>query len=706
MKSENRVSKIFNNSFVLALIFIVPNMVAFLLTDPKLSGAGDLNIAEFLMSEGKIKDGVFYISPMLSKFLRLFCKLIYLNWWSIFSVFVLVSGLFFCLWFIAKRMKEYPLPDVLIALALFDFLYWELVLKGDINFTQSCSVASVVGLLLLFDYCLSYEYKSEKEQQGLAYKKIKVQKIVTLIAAFVSFWISGEIRKLSFIMCIPFGIMVLMYFYIFPLKSNNLLGSLKASWNERKRSVWMIAYLIAVLFVVFGAYKIYETDETVKKWIDTNEAGCEICDYIGCYPDYFDEKEIYDNIGIPWSWLAMIKETSFSDENVFSSETMHLMQPLKGKSNLHISDYSNYFSNNKLFWLLLTLFVAFIFRKRGKRNVILPLIGATFGVICCSVYFIYIGRIAWRVSSSYLLLGIISFVAMSFTNFEITEIESSGSKDIDSEFELHKKIEFIALFSMLVFVWILAVKDEKNTFSLPKREVVNLNQSDVLDYIDADDNNVYLYDDLIRYVGAHSVWSGHAPDYLDNYFPLTSCFVFGCKDKLAEYGIEDLYKSIISMPNVRVENQVFTTDILFEYLKDFYNPFVSMSIVENIKGNLYIRFSEPIIPEDEQKVNIEYSIRQNNEITSISNVKSMFDVEASFSSEDAINYKDILVNIYLDDGTIHTFGLNYSDAKATGTILFTWDDANLMITKMELIGCDNNGHFHILAGFDDSIYCP
>lgn len=518
--------------------------------------------------------------------------------------------------------------------------------------------------------------------------------------SFSMLWLSGEIRKDSFIMSVPFGMMIFLYAFVFPLTTNNLFESIKWSWKgKRKRFVMLVLYLFIVLIIVLGANKIYELQPVSGNFKKINSAGAEISDYIALYPNYDAEKNLYDNIGIPRSWLRMITSYAYSDENVFSEETMHLMQPLKGKSNLRFSDFSSYFRDNKLFWFSLIAFILVVFRLRGKDKSTIPLFASIFGVICFSIYCLFIGRIAWRVTSSYLLCGIVSFFAMSFSS-EYKKKESLETETVQDNY-LNKKIEAIVILSMVVFVWIVAVIDEKDTFVIPKSRIINQNQADALDCIDMDDKNVYLYDDLIRFVGTRNIWGGHESDYLDNYFPLSSSFIYGCKDKLGEYGIHDLYRSIITMPNIRVENQGFATETLYSYLKDFYDDSISMSVVDNIYGNLYIRYSVPMVPVCSQVKEVDCRVNKNSDITVIAGVDTMYDVGVAILSGDAEIYDDMLLNVYMDNGEMVSYGLNYKDSKASGTILCPDSEWILKSAKWMLVGRDKTGSYCTLADLSD-----
>lgn len=67
--------------------------LAFLLTEPVLSGAEDINISAYLVAS-KIKPGFFFISSAIASFLRILNRVFNAKWWSIFSVAVMFVGLY------------------------------------------------------------------------------------------------------------------------------------------------------------------------------------------------------------------------------------------------------------------------------------------------------------------------------------------------------------------------------------------------------------------------------------------------------------------------------------------------------------------------------------------------------------------------------------------------------------------------------------
>lgn len=673
MKLKQTFIKLINQPAFLALIFTLPTMMVFLCTEPKLSGAGDLNIAEFIMSGDKIRDGFFYISPILSKFLKLLSAGIYVNWWSIYSVTIYGIALFLTSWFIASRMTGYHIFKRIYVLAAFVFLYWELILKNDISFNYTATVAFLAGLVLLIYYA------SEKCHWPAW-------------VAVLLFWLAGETRKKAFYMAVPFGVMVLMYYYIFPLKSENLIDSVKESWKCRKKFVVAIGILVGSLVLVLGAYKVYNLDPSLKYRDELNSAAHLIDDYQDRYPKYSENEDLYKSVGIPQSWVNMINSFIFSDKNVFTPDTFGLMITLRGESTIKFSAFFDYFRNQKILGVLLIVFAIMMFKLVGKKKSLIPLLGSLLGICGCTLFCVFVGRITTRLIVSYLLCAVFSLFAMCF---------SEENDPQEQKISLHGNLEFGALCLLIIVVMFAIVKDEKGSVSLPKSAVVNESQANALDCIDKDNENVYLYGDMIRFTGSHNLWSGHAPEYLDNYFPLSSCFVLGSEESLAKFGVTDLYRSIITMPNVKVENQATSTEALFYYLRDFYNPQVAMSIVENFGGNLYLRYAGPVQPSTIMESGIECKIEENTRITTVSNTKAMYDVNVTIPDDEAAQYDDILVNVYCEDGSQFSYGLNYKDASAYGTIIFSESDPLPENARAVIVGRGTDSEYYILADLRD-----
>lgn len=137
------------------LLITMAAFLLFLFSSPQLSGAGDTNIAEYLASS-KIKSGFFFISPVLAYILRMLNYMYSANWWAFFSIAVMFIGLFIILWFFNKRYEKYGCLVQLFLAYVFVLFFWELMLKYEVNFTQTAVIASLSSILLILDCCFDH----------------------------------------------------------------------------------------------------------------------------------------------------------------------------------------------------------------------------------------------------------------------------------------------------------------------------------------------------------------------------------------------------------------------------------------------------------------------------------------------------------------------------------------------------------------------
>ena len=173
----------------------------FLITEPALSPAGDLNIAEYLASSA-IKEGFFFISPVLAFVLRLFNRIYTANWWSIFSVAAMFGGLFVFLWFLNKRYQKQQWTVRLFLNGLFVLFLWELMLKYEINFTQTTTITALAAALLILDCC----YEKQENKKNV---------IIKLVFGISLLFLAGSIRWKALALMLPFIVMCLVYFFLF-----------------------------------------------------------------------------------------------------------------------------------------------------------------------------------------------------------------------------------------------------------------------------------------------------------------------------------------------------------------------------------------------------------------------------------------------------------------------------------------------------------
>ena len=658
-------------------LFVLVSMAVFLCTSPELSGAGDLNIAEFVLSEGKIGSGFYYISPLLCDMLRQLNHIWHINWWSIYSVVMTFSGLFVMLCFIGKRYKAADWTARVLLSVLFVFFFWELILKCEINFAHTATCATVAGVLLLGD----------------AFAKDGMGKSEILRAAigFLFLLLSVLTRGAMLILVLPFFVMTVIYVVVFPIPTENCFSeSVKSLWKNKRL---IIPCLLIVVAVLTGnmVEKVYErSNPDIKVWKDTNAAGSAICDYPDQYPVYEDDPEVYDQIGIKESWLNMIYDFCYSDKNTYTPETLGIMKAYRTPSVLHISDFMEMLKEHLLLWGILVAILVVLGILYGWKAMFIPLSGATAGFIICSLYCIYRGRIAWRVTNSYVLFGLLSILIM-------VSMTERPEPIVERQTFTETRINWIIATGLVLLIGFAAVKDEKGHLSLPVAKVINETQAEVLDDIDANDDTLYFYFDLIRFGGAYNLWKGHDPDYLDNYIPLTTCFVLGCREDLESRGVYDLYRDIVTKPKMYVEYSSNTLNSFYRYLCGFYDPCMTATIAEDHLGALYFRFSSRILPNGNKKIETLSSFTPSDFYGCPDHIKDVYLVECRMAEKDIGSFNDYWVNVEdSETGLTYSYGMNTEDNKVLGTILRmsgTWNKDNC---KICLVGEDESGNKLIL----------
>lgn len=663
---------------LIPLLYTIGTLIVFLCTNPVLSGAGDLNIAEFLLSEGKMKSGCYYISPALCDMLHPLNRIWHINWWSIFSVFWCFVGLFVILCYIDRRIAQTDLTIRIVVSALFALLFWEMILKSEVNYSQTTTCILCSGFLLSMDAVCSEDWCKHRH--------------IKLISGFLLFVLANLVRGGMSRLLLPFLFMACAYLIVFPLTDTLNIQSVLSQFAKRLK-VLLPCVLLAVSIMLGNAIEkfYYTTDDDYRTWKDTNAAASAICDYPEQYPEYWDNPEIYDQNGIRDSWLNMIYDFCYSDRNTFTPEYLSIMKAYRTPSEMTVADFEDMMKEHHLLWIITISFVGIIVYLYGIRKLILPIVGALFGSIVCSLYCIYRGRIVWRVTNGYLLFALLSVLVM-ISIFEIRQTEQS------TDIGIYGRLNWIAFFFLIMLVGFAAVKDEKGEISKPVAKVTDQSAADILESINENDNTLYLYFDLIRFGGAYNLWKGHAPDYLDNYIPLTTCFVYGCREELESRGIRDLYTDLLTKPKIYVEYSSNTLNSFYKYLCDFYDPHTSVSIAEEPGGGKYFRFSSVVVPQGIEHIDNLSSVTPNWLDGAPDRVRGVYLIECRLDEKNINSYSDYWINVTDNDtGQLYSYGMNTEEAKVLGSILHmegTWNPENC---RMVLAGVNDREEIMELA---------
>ena len=671
-------------SYVIAFGLTLFALLVFLVTEPSLSPAGDSNIAEYLGSS-KIASGFFFISPVLAGVLRLFNNLYTANWWALFSIAVMFGGLYAFLWFVNKRAALREWSVLLFTDGLFVLFYWELILRYEINFTQTTIIAGLSAVLLILDNC--YECADDKL---LAHKS----SVVKICLGICLLFISGSIRWKALALMLPYAVMCLGYLFVFPITLSNLTESLRSSWKTKKKILMLAGMVILVVLMSYGLHRLYGIiNPDLGEYVKANALREEICDYADQYPDYEHHAEMYQELGIRQSWIDMVCIFLTGDDNYFTSNDLSKMAALKQSSHMTVSSFTGSLKGHAVMWISLAVLLVFMTLFREKKQFYIPLFGCILAFILCGLYFVLIGRIEWRVTSGCVLASTLSYIAMMSYKSTRTDINKLNRK---------AQTGLLALTAIFFVVGCVCVRFEKE-FSLPRAAVIDEERAGMLDYIDTNADTLYLdVEDSLRFYNAYNLWASHEPEYMDNVSTLVAHFIIGEKETLAAEGIEHIINDMLTRPDIYVRYCYHETNGIFlDYLRDYYDEHISVSVVDGYGSTRYLRYSLPIDEVVETSgnstrggVDFEAVDEFPDDLYVITAVQVRFRQDAA----DENAYQDYYLNVTdAATGALYSYGLKSDESGCSGKVLWmdgTWE---LSAISVSLVGYDSDGSYQKIA---------
>lgn len=667
-----KVRKIWDTPCFTALSWTIVLLGLFLYTSPVLSLAGDINISEYL-SSSKVKVGFFFISPALAGFLRILNDVYCANWWSIFSISEMMIGLYTFIWYLNKRYRNHQWIVRFLLSELFCIFYWEAILKYQVNFTQTACITSLSGALWIIDSCCEH-----RQVHWLRYVKV-VWGIGLML-------LSGAIRWKAALLMLPFELMGLVYFCIVSyFQMDNRKDIVKA--------VVAAEIMISVVLVSWGLHTAYfKLNRELGEYVEANALREEIADYVDRYPSYEEEKMTYEERGIKRSWMNMLYAFITGDANHFGSIDLKIMLDLKQTSKKTVKEYVDTLKGHKLMWAAVSLLVGGIVIRKGWRSSLLPLLGCVLSFFMVSVYFVYIGRFVWRVTNGCILACIISFVIMT-SWFDCHAVHF--------RLNLSVKTGILVIIVMMFFAEGSSVKKENSRLVAPKATVSDEDMADTLAYMDANSDILYLtIDSGFRFYSAYNMWAYHEPDYLKNSFSLVAHFIMGGKETLSEMGINDLMNDMLEQPDIYCKYSPVRNKVFYDYLKDYYEPCVSLSVVDSYKDVKFLRYAKPVIPDQINEKNIKVNIKRADEFSEDQNIIDTISV--SFEIDGIENdYNDFFLNITdKSSELVYSYGLKFDKTSCYADIIqmkSTWG-RNVSVC---LIGQDSDGNFDMITDLSD-----
>lgn len=570
-------------------------LVIFVFTGPVYSFAGDGSIAKYLASNAE--PGFNSVSWGIGAFLKIFVKLFpSVNWWTMFSIFMMFSSLFLLTLFIQELFDG--IKGILIAVVFALFL-WEAAYSIDINFTQTAILSGITGT------SASLLVSRRKSVKG---------KVCYGLIGALYILIAGSLRFDAMIMCIPFALVVLALrgglFFLGRKEDGNKDTTGEADSDSRTKNLLFIRVIVPVIILVcsvavsYGSHLVYRhVNPDIAFFEDTFDLTREVYDYLDMYPEYNEVSDVYEAAGLKGSWYAMLTNYYIADTNYFNIETMTVPLQFKGPSTKTFSGYMDEVLGYKgaLILGLLVILLAGVLTK--VKKCIIPLVSAVVVFIVSGLYFVHVGRYAWRVSGGVTvacvvmgLMMLVEFVARNIRMDEATDKVVDTDEDGENSNKAANPKAIFMIGYVVTAICVIAVGAHvvtSKSFSFPKSEITDEAKAGLLDYMDSNRDVIYFTEDYDY--ASHNIWYVGAPGYLSNKFTIFAGYNEGRNADLQAVGINDMSQFVI---NMLTRDDIYTeySDVWSSYLCDYYNPYVSAGIVDvyEATNTQFIRYVAPV----------------------------------------------------------------------------------------------------------------
>ncbi len=683
-------------------------LIVFVFTGPVYSFAGDGSIAKYLASNAE--PGFNSVSWGIGAFLKIFVKLFpSVNWWTMFSIFMMFSSLFFLTLFIQELFDGIKGSLIAVVFALF---LWEAAYSIDINFTQTAILSGITGTSAVL---------------MMSRKKVLQGRILYGIIGLLYILIAGSLRFDAMIMCIPFAIVIIAIRLLLLLmnktdyrvsdKVNNSSISghnidndtdkskiadinKTADTNDNRNDFVRVLFSLVITPVIvilctvvlsYGVHQVYRhMNPNIAFFEDTFDLTREVYDYLDMYPEYDEVKDIYEAAGLKSSWYAMLTNYYIADTNYFNVETMSVPVQFKGASTKTFSGYMSEMMNYKgaLIFGVLVIILAGI--MTSVRKSILPLASAIVVFIVSGLYFVHVGRYAWRVSGGVTVACVVmGFMMLS----ELVNRSNTISKHTDDIAAIKTSnimnmagIVITCLCIVCVGIHISITK----SFAMPQSEVTDEAKAGLLDYMDSNSDIVYFTEDYDY--ASHNIWYVGTPGYLDNKFTTLAGYNEGRNTDLQAVGINDMSQFVI---NMLTRDDIYTeySDVWASYLCDYYNPYVSAGIVDVYEptGTQFIRYVAPVEATEDSFDETVTDVSLYVDSTKQSDNYQVVHIDAKTSAqEDNIEYYVNIENAAT--GAIYSYPLVREGDALRGDAIWKNDTWSFMDTSQYIVARYPDGH--------------
>lgn len=559
----DRVKKCIQTSLLLQAILM--NFFVFLASqiffEPEFETNDDNYISSILYGVyGNYDTHLVYMNVFLGKIIKLFLVICpKFPWYTIIQYGCLFIS-FTALTYLIIKEKERKSGFYFLNYIFLAFFGYECYVK--IQYSKTAGVLTLVGVLLIY--------------AGLKLEKINKFKVAL---GFILALIGSLYRFEIFCMVLPIiGIMILKY--AFDCIKNN-----KFSVFLRFCIFYIPLFVICFLFKIYDT-SIYNSSPEWKEYKQFDEDRIELLDY--GFPEYDDNREIYQELGISINDLNLYSNWNYADSETFTEEVMETLASIKSEIKLDFDLIKDFFAEfpvkyiSYTYFIICVLFFIFWFLNKRKNSVITVVLSILIG-LAIEFYFFTTGRYFINRVDISIIMGITIVLLYQIENFNINKVE----------------ISIISLILASIFLNGVIVNNPDKSKDAPD------DAKEIFDLIEKDKDSIYLVENYTNndlWTSAYSVWDLPKRGVSDNFYtlggwryntPLTNYI-------LQSYGIDNPYREVVDNSNVYIIND-YDIGGMLKHIQEHYSPNAKAQLVKVINGHKFYKIYSQNITLDTEK---------------------------------------------------------------------------------------------------------
>lgn len=476
------------------------------------------------------------------------------NWYSILQIifnFLSLNIICFVLLMktevLKKRMVRYAIAFSVLLVIGFQHFYL-------MQWTKSAYLIILAGLLL-FLYAL-HEYKGN-------IFILTFSGMLILIGTFIRFDTLYVVLAFFFVRCI----------YDMVLEQKFCLSKQFFCLNAK-----YIASFLVLLCILFGfkiadglVYKYGTANEEWKLYREYNVLRSELVDY--GIPSYEEHIKEYEKIGLTETDIQMLNNWTFSDPEVFTTETFEKIISLKEKRNLNgdivYSVIENIICTMKSPIGIITVIITFLYLLNGKKKQCILFTLYTFMMFLLYGYLTYMDRVIFRCE-----------YGIWFTLLTLLLYDFSGN--ISKYKRIITKITALIMALIILLFSVINYHSNYQTYTRP----LEARYRELFNYTSLRKENLYMRD-----VSTLSNWHlGFSPLEALPYGYLSNIYLLGgweirnpITDVEKEYGLTNPWRQCVDSDNIFIIDNV-GIELKLKYIRQRYCKTAEAIQVDEVAG--------------------------------------------------------------------------------------------------------------------------